>query len=589
MNNASANNKQTTPAGARVKVGNAFSGLDDSDHRGSTQAAAQELRRPPAGQGPGDLATGRAAALLLARLVAGCTVGPAAIAALPEPWRQVAERVSKAGRGRLAALRAALSGLPDSGDILRAVLAVDPSSEPGAPISVDELTAVDVPELPRHGRIPDDLVPAGTGAGLALNEYVRYAEAISPMTPRLFHESAGLWLASAAIARRLKLPMAFGDVYPNIYVLWLAQSTLYRKSTALPVARDLARDLFPHLLAAHDSTPEALLSDMAGKEPTHMQPADVAEWKEERNYCAQRALIYDEMSALLASAGRDYNSGLLEAFLRFYDCDPIYKRSTRTQGRIVVRNTYLCVLGASTPAAMQEHLQSERLWSNGWWPRFAILTPEDSRPAWREPRETQRPEAFVATLRNLYQRLPPTTWPEAPIAFFVTLADGVFDIWNNYNRAVSYDMLQSNDFDDRLAGTYGRLPVHALKVATLLAALDWATPNLPQHKNQAPRIELPHIVRAIGIVEEWRASTHRALRLATESEYAALSRRIMRHLAAAEPDGLSIRELARAMRDKRPTAIEAVVLELVAGGLVEEAPERTSTGRPTKRYRLARG
>jgi len=123
----------------------------------------------------------------------------------------------------------------------------------------------------------------------------------------------------------------------------------------------------------------------------------------------------------------------------------------------------------------------------------------------------------------------------------------------------------------------------------LLAALDWATPNLPQHKNQAPRIELPHIVRAIGIVEEWRASTHRALRLATESEYAALSRRIMRHLAAAEPDGLSIRELARAMRDKRPTAIEAVVLELVAGGLVEEAPERTSTGRPTKRYRLARG
>jgi hypothetical protein len=55
MNNVNAN-KQTTPAGARVKVGNAFSGLDDSDHRGSTQAAAaQELRRLLSGQEPSDL------------------------------------------------------------------------------------------------------------------------------------------------------------------------------------------------------------------------------------------------------------------------------------------------------------------------------------------------------------------------------------------------------------------------------------------------------------------------------------------------------------------------------------------------------
>jgi hypothetical protein len=58
MNNASAN-KQTTSAGAEAKVGNAFSGLDDSDHRGSTQAAAaQELRHLLSGEEPSDAPPG---------------------------------------------------------------------------------------------------------------------------------------------------------------------------------------------------------------------------------------------------------------------------------------------------------------------------------------------------------------------------------------------------------------------------------------------------------------------------------------------------------------------------------------------------
>ena len=90
---------------------------------------------------------------------------------------------------------------------------------------------------------------AAAGAGRPLEWYVAYAQTISPMTPRLFHESAILTLAGTAIARRIRLNMAFGSVYPNIFVLWLAPSTLFHKTVAFNVAREMADLEFPHLLA----------------------------------------------------------------------------------------------------------------------------------------------------------------------------------------------------------------------------------------------------------------------------------------------------------------------------------------------------
>lgn len=135
-----------------------------------------------------------------------------------------------------------------------------------------------------------------------------HARTVSPMTPDLFHQSAALVLASTAIARRLVLRMFYGDVFPNLFVLWLAVTTLWRKTTALDVARKIVRAVFPHLLFAQETTSEALLSDMAGNEPANfgkMSMGDLELWQAERNFAAQRGLIADEMSGTLAGAGYD--------------------------------------------------------------------------------------------------------------------------------------------------------------------------------------------------------------------------------------------------------------------------------------------
>lgn len=472
-----------------------------------------------------------------------------------------------------------------------AIVTIDRSNGTGPHDPAPDLTAVTgCPALPAGAGLDPTL---GKGAGAWLDRYIAHARSVSPMTPTIFHESAGLWLVSMAAARRLKIPMHYGDVYPNLYVLWLATTTLWRKTTALDVARGMAREVFPHLLAPQDTTPEGFLSDLSGREPSNFAslPDNLKElWRQERNYAAQRGLVADELSGLLAAAGRDYNAGLTEAFLRFYDCDPLYTRSTHSKGRIVVRNAYLSLLGASTPAAMGAHVTSERLWANGWWARFALLTPDEARPAWAAPHETdpQAVDTLKSDLRAIYASFPPAIWPDPPEARAVVLGQGVYDAFERYNRALSYDLL-TDDLDGRLYGAYGRLPTQALKVATLLAVMDSQAPVTGALVTGAPVIQLAHFARAVAITESWRASAHRALLQATQSDFTKFQERVLR-ACAPHDEGATLRDIYRQLHDRTPADVQDAVRQLVAVGVLEEIASKGGPqgGRPTSRYKLAR-
>jgi len=366
----------------------------------------------------------------------------------------------------------------------------------------------------------------------------------------------------------------------------LANTTLYRKSTALTIARDIAGDVFPFLLAAQDTTPEAFLGDLAGVQPSNFNGlplADQQAWEKERNFSAQRGWVLDELSGLLAGFGKDYNAGLLESLLRFYDCDPTYTRSTISRGRIVVKNSYLALLGASTPAAMAEHFRSERLWSNGFWPRFAILTPE-RRPQWEDTATMNRPSDIENGLTKLFNKLPNgNKWPDPPACLTVNVSSDSFGYWTKYNRALSDDLL-TDTLPEMLWGAYGRLPTHALKVAMLLAALDW-TGN-----ETTPKIETRHMIRALTIAETWRASYHRAITETSETEFNRTAERVIKAISNCGPGGASQREICRANRDKRPADISLAIDEMLTAGMIEEIRTDPSSkgGRPTVRYTLVK-
>lgn len=447
-------------------------------------------------------------------------------------------------------------------------------------------TPILIPDAPAYPALPMNIdYSKGADTGAWLSTYVDYANQRSPMTPAIFHESAGLWLMSVAIARRLRVKMSFDDIYPNLFVVWIATTTLWHKTTALNVARGLADRAFPHLLTPQDATPEALIADMAGREPSNkdqMDDVELARWKAERDYAGQRGWMLDEISSLINGGAKEYNAGLLETFLRFFDCDPRYTRSTKTGGRVTIRNAYLSVIGASTPAVMSQHMSTDRMWSMGWWPRFAILTPEQDRPPYiRTPDYVVESPDLLRELHKVYSRLPAAVFPDIPEARNVPLGKQVLATWEQYNKAMSYDLL-TDDLDTRLWGCYGRMPVQVLKIATLLATMDWS-------HGDVPAIDMAHLTRAIEIAERWRASAHRALNNSSTDELGAVRQRVIRQITRHEPNGISLRDLHRAMKDVDLTKLEMSVQECVKLGDVEEvASQAGQRGRPTVRYRCPR-
>jgi hypothetical protein len=128
------------------------------------------------------------------------------------------------------------------------------------------------------------------------------------------------------------------------------------------------------------------------------------------------------------------------------------------------------------------------------------------------------------------------------------------------------------------------LHVQAIKVATLLAAMDWADEDggLPH-----PKVTAAHWYRAQQIVEDWRASAHRLLADLGENEEGRLENRILSFLRAC--GGVAtVRDIYRALRSPRKPVIEAL-RALEEDGCIERVELPPKPGVKSEAYRLTDG
>ncbi len=187
---------------------------------------------------------GPSGAQVVAQLLAGAPVDMKLVVGVAEPWTSIAEAlVSCVGTAsRLSAFDRVLQGHEDADDLRRSVFAADPDA------TAQSASAVVTDEQPSIQMLPAEVqlnsVPRAD-AGNWIDIYVDHVTKIVPMTPHLFLEASALWLASVVVARRLVVPMPFAAIYPNLWIMWIATTTLYRKSTAMNIARYWAETFCP--------------------------------------------------------------------------------------------------------------------------------------------------------------------------------------------------------------------------------------------------------------------------------------------------------------------------------------------------------
>lgn len=435
-----------------------------------------------------------------------------------------------------------------------------------------------------------------------LDDYLDFATQAAPMTPRSFHEAAGLFLISTAIARRLVLQVSTTSIYPNLFALFIAPSTLYSKTTGFKLVTDLIEQAgLTHLILPQRMTPEAFVSEMGMNVSNDMlngwteQMVDL--WLQERAFAAQRGWAIDEASGLFDSLKRDYNAGLLPLLLELYDCPQTKDERTISRGRMIIRDVYLSFFGAATPSALSEHLTNPTHWTNGLWARFAMVLPDEAPKFQFFPDQMVVPRKVIDGLRRVYTLFPV---PTADLAYdergekktkvyfvqvsnsmlpsTVGMEEGVWDAWRSYTQALRYDLLMGKQVDGSLHASYGRMGTLAIKVAMLLAAVD--STRLPVV------ISRRHFARAVAICERWRQNLHTLWTEGVTTQEAQLSDKVMGLLAQVGPSGLSTRGIYRPL-GRASDEIRAILEELERAGMVEQFQALGENRRKVEFWRLA--
>ncbi|TVR25026.1 MAG: DUF3987 domain-containing protein, partial [Anaerolineaceae bacterium] len=468
------------------------------------------------------------------------------------------------------------------------ILRVDPQSPPPeTPFRSTDLNVV--PQLPDDARLADAQIAQAGTVGTWLDDYLRWAGDAANETPLNFHLGAGLYLAAIAVGRRLYIQTPWRQqVFPNLYIMIVAVSTYYRKSAGLSLAAEVARLAIPHMMMPQPGSPENFMSMLGGVLPPNFSDIpqqDRARLEKGNRYAAQRGLLRDELSGLFKSMGRDYMAGLKELIMTLYDCPAYLDSNTNNKGLVVIRDAALSILGAATPAELATALSSAD-WFNGNLARFTLLTPETDYHERKATSESHAPTDLADRLKCLHERLPEPPLPDVLGEKQSSEAWSlVADIWPHahaYEQALRAMTAPSSALDDRLRAIYGRLHVQAIKVAILLAALDWADAG---DSSPRPKVTAAHWYRAQQLTEEWRASAHRLLADLGENEEARLENRIIGLLKTA--GGVAtVRDLYRALRSPRKPVIEALKA-LEQDGRVQRVELPPKPGLRSEAYRLA--
>ncbi len=409
-----------------------------------------------------------------------------------------------------------------------------------------------------------------------LRQYLDWAGRTGNQTPMDFHLAAGLWLLSVAVGRRLFGEAPWGiKIYTNLYLMLIADTTYYRKSTAYKLAEQIAREAIPHMLMPTPGSPERFQEALAGRMPANFDK--LTKPQQERltraqPFAAQRGLLKDEVAGLFGAINRkEYMVGMKDLLMELYDC-PDYSDKDTQAGLTVVENAALSILGVTTPAGLSVAV-SDADWANGLLIRFALLTPElnyEERPALKS---FQPPPLELAEgLRRLHDRLPQPQMTEMGLAAPGSLKLNVqcWEACQSYSQTLREQCNPRRDIelDERLKGVYGRMHVQAFKLAALLAALDWLDTDEP-----TPMVTEQHWASGKTIAEMWRGSAARLLHQMDRSGEAVQEQRdqskLLTLMRKAGTQGSSLRDIYRALNLPAKRARQ-LAQDLLRAGLIVE-------------------
>lgn len=421
-----------------------------------------------------------------------------------------------------------------------------------------------------------------------LDAYAHHSAYWAPRAAPGYHQAVGLWVLSTIAARRIVVELGSTPIYPTLFLALVADSTHWTKTTAASLGvRLLRRTGCGHLLAPDRTTPQFLLKLMSGLVPQRYGQMTSDEQQQARNalgFAAQRGWFYEEWGGMLHAMRRtDSPQAELNKLLIVLEGGAeSFETGTIMRGLERVEAPYLALLGNATPHDLAPFMtQGDAWWHDGFWPRFAMITPPHGATPSRahRPREAYTlPATLILPLHDWHVRLgsPAVAITEereandkktgawngtvGPLPCqALTCAPDVYDAYEIYNDSL-LELIHQGNVQEDLSPWYGRAHEKALRVAMLLASV---------HGQQT--ITLEYWREGQVIVEGWRRNMHELI--TTVGEKAPLSREAQREerimSLCEQTGGLTAREIQRHIKGVTSEELSKMLKNMVALGLLD--------------------
>jgi hypothetical protein len=330
--------------------------------------------------------------------------------------------------------------------------------ERGSVISEDELK-----EIPRafNPRLEVHLE-----ADNFLSKYIEYAKTTSDAYEE-YHFASGLVLLSVAADRQIVISMRHGDIYPNLWIFPLGDSTVSRKTTAHKLCKLILKNKYPRKSLPSSFSPEALMDAIAST--------------------PQCYYLKDEAGSLLASMCKDYMQETRDFLAEIFECDDYYRKLKKSETDI--RAPYITQYLMTTPDNLKEYTTPLDL-TSGWLLRYLWMYPN-------YPREWK---PFVEKDAADFDRFTTITGEYNLVAEKLTrprtlsMSPESMSFFQEWQRAIEETaMAEADNLTKALAG---RLMTYAVKMAALftIGRADFDENSI---------IELHHIQEAARLVDEY--------------------------------------------------------------------------------------
>ena len=395
-----------------------------------------------------------------------------------------------------------------------------------------------------------------------IEQYTEWASKKSPLTPRHFHQNIALTLAAGSIAARCYVQLPYGRIFPNIYTLIVGRTSIFAKTTALNLARQICQQVMPEKVFSHTSTPEALFTDLSGQMPTNfseLSEDDRKALKLSGKWGGRRLFILDEAGMFFNSLQKDYQQGTPDMFMKLYDAgnEPL-KHNARGAGMQIISNYALSVLFATTPYAIRILLSKSDFWMSGFWNRWNFVGAHDM-TEWMEGSDAPLPPEIPNTLKSIS-----SGWLDQ---YFDKPYSVPIDIKvvKEHTEAQKNLRAQSHENEnEKFDGLMSHLSTKHLKTALIYAILE--------AKGTKPHLQMKHWEMARPLVSGWYNDAQTVLDSLKYSERHTDEEKIVKYIKASNPLGISSRRIQQST-GKSAQELKSILLPLEDLGFIARKKE----------------